>query len=100
MSCAATVMIVRLVDEVGPVLAGRPDAARLRERVVDAAAAGEAVVDLAGVEAVSPSFADEFFGKLSPELVESGAVRFEHLTPELDKIVRTVVSVRTRLNGS
>jgi len=93
-------MVLQLADEVGPVLAGRLDAARLRERVVAAAAQGEAVVDLGGVEAISPSFADEFFAKLPSELLESTSLRFEHLTPELEAIVSAVTAARVHRDAS
>jgi hypothetical protein len=93
-------MVLQLADEVGPVLAGRLDGARMRERVVEAVAAGEAVVDLDRVEAISPSFADEFFAKLPPGLLESGSIRFEHLTPEFEAIMRAVTDARAHRDVS
>jgi hypothetical protein len=89
-------MVLQLADEVGPVLAGRFDGARMRERLEAAASSGEAVIDLAGVEAISPSFADEFFAKLPPGMLESDAVRFEHMTPALEAIVRAVTAARSQ----
>jgi anti-anti-sigma regulatory factor len=93
-------MVLRLADEVGTVLTGRFDAARARERLEQAAAAGEAVIDLRGVEAISPSFADEFFAKLPTGLLESHAVRFEHMTPEIEAIVRAVTAARAQRENS
>jgi hypothetical protein len=93
-------VVLELVEELGSVLAGRPAAARMRERVITAASTGEVIVDLDRIEAISPSFADEFFAKLPSGLLEEKRVRFEHVTPELDKIVRTVISVRIHLDAS
>jgi hypothetical protein len=93
-------MVLRLADEVGPVLAGRSEGARMRERLVAAVATGEAVIDLEGVEAISPSFADEFFAKLPAGLLEGDSVRFEHLTPEVEAIVRAVTAARAQRGAS
>lgn len=74
-----SIMVLHLAEELGPVLVGRTDAARMRDRVLDAPDDGGAVVDFAGIEVVSPSFADEFFAKLPAPLLESGQVRLEPL---------------------
>jgi uncharacterized protein DUF4325 len=56
---------MRLADDHEEVLGGRDLAKEIRADVVRRVEAGEEVViDLEGVLAVSPSFADELFGKL------------------------------------
>lgn len=63
---------MRLADEYGPVLSGRLLGEAIRRDVTQLVGSGEKVVlDLDGVEAVSPSFADEIFGKLPSEVGES-----------------------------
>src|SRR4051812_19332276 len=87
-------MTVRPADEQGPVLASRGRAARLREEIEAALEAGEVVtVDLAGVETVSPSFADELFAKLAPH-AEAGALHFVHVPRAIKPLVRFVVEGR------
>jgi hypothetical protein len=87
--------MIRAADELGPVLSGRFQAEELRARIEEAAGAGVGiVVDFAGVEAMSPSFADELFAKLPADLVESGQVRFEHLDEDLTSLARFVVEGR------
>jgi hypothetical protein len=104
MSCVTTppqAMTLRLLDEAGPFLTGRSIAASLRARLEAEAVDHQVVVDLEGVEVVSPSFADEFFGKLPPDLVERGSVTFIHLTPELLAIADLMAANRARQeNGS
>jgi hypothetical protein len=92
------------INEHGPLLAGRFLGLELRQQVETYAQDHDVVVDLAGVEMASPSFADEFFAKLDPKLLESGRVRLENVRPELDEIIRTVTAGRSanqrRDNGS
>jgi hypothetical protein len=57
------------------------------------------VVDLAGVEVISPSFADEFFAKIPAEVLERGQVRFAHLTDDFAMIVETVTTRRAQSSG-
>jgi hypothetical protein len=92
-------MVFNLADEVGSVLTGRSEAARIRDLVLAAAAQGGAVVDLSGVDVISPSFADEFFAKLPPDLLQNGSVRFDHLTTEFAAIVRAVTAGRAHLDA-
>jgi hypothetical protein len=81
--------VIRLADEVGPVLTGRTVGARVRERIGACVLRGESVVvDFEGVEAISPSFADEMFARVPAEAVESGQVRFANLDDELLMIAR------------
>jgi anti-anti-sigma regulatory factor len=90
-------MNLKPVDEQDSVLTGRGCAARLRERIQQAAGQGDdVVVDLEGVETISPSFADELFAKLDPELLESGRVRFENMPDGVEPLVRFVVGNRQR----
>lgn len=79
--------VIRLVDEFGPVLAGRGRATQMRQRIERLARSGKAiVVDLEGVEAISPSFADELFGKLPVAIGER--ISFQGTSPILDEIAR------------
>jgi uncharacterized protein DUF4325 len=57
------------------------------------------VIDFAGVEAMSPSFADELFAKLPNELIEPGRIRFESLDEDLTLLARFVAHGR-RPTGS
>jgi len=88
-------MTLRPSDEYGCVPAGRWQAAELRETIEHAVACGtRVVVDFTAVEAMSPSFADELFAKLDPELVESGSVQFEHLPEDHEPLTRFVAAGR------
>jgi hypothetical protein len=78
---------VRLADDHGAVLAGRDLAKHIRREVVDRVEHGEdAVIDLDGVVAISPSFADELFGKLPAAVGEK--VRFENVSDHLSAVAR------------
>ncbi|MEX1140982.1 MAG: STAS-like domain-containing protein [Thermoleophilaceae bacterium] len=93
--------MVRPADDLGPVLTGRTAAARLREEIErELAADGEVTIDLEGVEAISPSFADELFAKLPREALSSGRVRFEHLDPSDSALARFVMAGRSRPDDS
>jgi hypothetical protein len=83
--------VIRLAEEHGPVLTGRTVGNEVRERIEKCVARGETVVvDFEGVLAVSPSFADEVFARVSAEAVDSGLVRFENLADDLLEIARLV----------
>lgn len=84
-------------EDHGAQLVGRTAGARLRATIVSAASAGTVVVDLAGIEAISPSFADELFGKLPSELVTARRVRFSHASDEIRAQARGVRANRARL---
>ena len=89
------ITMIRPADDVGPVLTGRAVAALLRARVEEAVRDGDSVVvDFRGVEAVSPSFADELFAKLPGELAER--VQFENVGTDLAALRRYVISGRPR----
>lgn len=81
-------------EDFGGVLASRPLAAKLREKVEQRARTEHVSISFAGVEAVSPSFADELFAKLDPELVSSGRVTFIDVDSDIEAIIRTVTGRR------
>jgi hypothetical protein len=87
-------MMIRPADELGPVLAGRGLAAALRARVeASLKSEGSVVIDFAGVESMSPSFADELFAKLPAPHEER--VKFEHLSDDLQSLVQFVIEGRS-----
>jgi len=61
---SSSAQTIRLA-EWGPDVTGRTRGAEVRERIE--AEATDVVFDCAGVESMSPSFADELFGKLATE---------------------------------
>lgn len=82
-------------DEIGPVLAGRSAAQKMRLRI-EAATVREAVsVDFSGVAFASPSFVDELVAKLPPHLLREGRVRWENVPAELQPLFRFVVRQRS-----
>ncbi len=88
-------MTISLAHEFGPVLVGRSNAARIRERVERAARdAPPVVIDFSEVITVSPSFADELFAKLPAELRTEERIRLEGMTEPLQSIKRFVVAGR------
>ena len=91
-----TKMTLKPAEELGPVLAGRNVAASLRDRVETALGRGEEVLlDFEGVDAMSPSFADELFAKLSVRPGSgSDQVRFEHLRDDQLALVEYVLRGR------
>jgi hypothetical protein len=96
---ALTRTTIDLVDELGPVLGSRFVAAELRDRVErELALDHDVVIEFAGVEAVSPSFADELFAKLSPDNVAGGRLVFLHVAPSLQAIAEFVRFGRQRLD--
>jgi hypothetical protein len=87
------ITMIRPAEDFGPVLTGRSAAAGLRQRIEVEAMEGDGVViDFEGVEAVSPSFADELFAKLPTEF--SDRVRFENVGSDLAALMRFVISGR------
>lgn len=78
-------LIMRLADRHGSVLGGREVAEHIREDVERRVGAGEEVViDLDGVLAVSPSFADELFGKLPAAVAQH--VQFTNVSDHLQAV--------------
>lgn len=86
------------LGEVGGFLGGRPLAARLRQQITEQAAYHVVVVDMEGIEAMSPSFADELFGKLDSSLWNSGRVSLIHVRKQLAPMV--TVMIQRRANDS
>lgn len=89
---------MKLSEKHGPVLAGRTQAIHLRELLAsELREDGVVVLDFDGVETVSPSFADELFGRFVDAVGEEN-VRFENLNPHL----RTVAEMfrRRRRRGT
>jgi uncharacterized protein DUF4325 len=86
-----------VADVAGLVLSGRTSGALLREQIEGLAQQhSQVIVDFAGVEIVTPGFADEVFAKMTPSLVETGQVRFAHLDADLSVLRDLVVRQRTR----
>src|SRR3954451_15450757 len=74
------ITVIKPADDFGSVLAGRALAQAIRGQIETEVEGGdEVVVDLAGVEAISPSFADELFAKMPPEWLDSGRIRFDNM---------------------
>jgi anti-anti-sigma regulatory factor len=89
-----TLHIVKIAEQHGTVLAGRGLATAIREEVEHLIADGtEVILDFEGVEAVSPSFADEVFGKLVAAVGEE-AITFTGMTPQLKKVATMAKSGR------
>lgn len=89
--------MLRPTDELGPALGGRPTAARLREQIESAVAAGQPItVDFAGA-LMSPSFIDELFAKMPIEVRESDLVDFRGLSEQTQAFVRFTVNGRRPL---
>jgi len=87
--------VIRPADEFGAVLTGRYLASELRERVEELLQHGSTVtIDFSGVEAMSPSFADELFAKAPRDAIDSGRLRFENLADDLRALARFVAEGR------
>lgn len=85
---------MKLADTYGNVLTGRAAAGELVERVLEQLSRGDSVeLDFEGVQAVSPSFADELFGKLGTR-VRLDRLHFTHLSPHLEYVARMVQEQR------
>ena len=89
---------IRLSDELGPVLVGRFPGASLRAQIEELARSGETVIlDFSGVSVLSPSFADEVFARVDPDLVDAGLVRFENLENGLSEVASFLRRARAGL---
>lgn len=76
---------MRLADKHGEVLGGRVLGEEVRASVVREVESGKTVVlDLDGVQAISPSFADEIFGKLPLEVGDR--VEFANMSRQLQAV--------------
>jgi hypothetical protein len=79
---------LRIAELFGAVLTGRPMAGRVTQAVDQALASGRTLtLDFAGVKAVSPSFADELFGKLSLRDPD-GKIDLVNLSAHLQSVAR------------
>lgn len=85
---------IRPADELGAVLSSRFLGAELRARIEALLREGDVVVDFAGVEAVSPSFADELFAKLPTEAASGGRLKFKNLGDDTAALARFVAESR------
>lgn len=89
---------MRLADKHGEVLGGRILGEEIRAEVISLVKTGEEVVlDLDGVLAISPSFADEVFGKLPAEVGDR--VRFVNVGDNLQTVAEMARAGRSG-NGS
>jgi hypothetical protein len=91
----STQQMISLANRFGPVLAGRLQAMTVRQEIERELLSGvDVVVDLNGVVTMSPSFADEIFGKLAKE-TNSGRLRFEHLSAHIEGVAQTAAAGRS-----
>lgn len=89
---------MRLAEKHGEVLGGRVLGEEIRTEVISLVEAGEEVViDLDGVLAISPSFADEIFGKLPAAVGDH--VRFVNVGDNLQTVAEMARAGRSG-NGS
>lgn len=99
MTTSAPCEAMKLVEEHGEVLGGRVLGQEIRAKVVRLVEAGEVVtLDLDGVLAVSPSFADEVFGKLPAE-VGDDAITFSNVSAQIQEVADMARAGRSG-NGS
>lgn len=81
---------MNLLEQEGPVLTGRMRAQTLRRDLeAEISQGGHVVLDFAGIEAVSPSFADEIFVRFVGTVGED-QVTFANLSDHLQRVVITV----------
>ncbi len=92
------VVTIRLADT-GQLLGGRPLAAQLRQHVTETAAAHAVIVDFEGIQAMSPSFADELFAKLDQQLLETGRVQLRDADSQFKALVDVMITQRRRAAG-
>lgn len=86
---------IRPAEEFGSVLVSRFLGAELRLRVEHLLDECDVVIDFAGVEAISPSFADELFAKVPAEGVQHrGRLQFKNLGAETRALARFVAEGR------
>jgi STAS-like domain of unknown function (DUF4325) len=89
---------MRLADRYGEILGGRVLGDELRAEILMHVQAGEeVVVDFEGVVAMSPSFADEVFGKLPAAVAEH--VEFANVSADLQAVADMVRAGRPE-NGN
>jgi hypothetical protein len=89
---AARVQTIRLLDQMGADISGRGSGEEVRGLVEHGVT--EVVFDLAGVESMSPSFADEVFGKLAQETARP-SIRVVNAADDIVALIRFAVRQRT-----
>lgn len=83
--------VIPLAD-FGPDVSGRGLGESIRDQVD--AAVNEVVFDCAGIETMSPSFADELFGKLAVQQNRPASLRVANASPEVTSVIRFAVRER------
>lgn len=84
--------------ELGGFLASRKSAASLRANIEAELRSGTVVMNLAGVESLSESFADELFGVLAQEYSFEGLFSRLKIVDASDSVVASIVqAIRYRL---
>jgi STAS-like domain of unknown function (DUF4325) len=83
--------VISLAD-LGPDVSGRELGESIRERVIPGT--DEVVFDCAGIETMSPSFADELFGKLAVQEDRPAHLRVANASPDVTSVVRFAVRER------
>jgi hypothetical protein len=89
---APNTQTIHLADQVGPDVSGRTRGEAIRLSVEPGAT--EVIFDCTGVESMSPSFADEVFGKLA-EQPQRPAIRVVNAAPDILSLIRFSVQERT-----
>jgi len=89
---AQRVQTIRLIDEIGADLSGRTLGDTVRATVDPSVS--EVVFDCEGLGSMSPSFADEVFGKLAQES-QRPAIRIVNATPDILALIRFAVQERS-----
>jgi hypothetical protein len=82
------------LTEQGPDLSGRERGLAIRESVD--LGAQEVIFDLYGVETVSPSFADELFGKLSVQANRPAGLKIANAASDVAQVIQFAVRERQR----
>lgn len=83
------------LTELGPDISGRERGLAIRERVKDGM--DEVVFDCDGIETMSPSFADELFGKLAVQDGRPAHLKASNASPDVMSVIR--FAVRERVEG-
>jgi uncharacterized protein DUF4325 len=86
------------LSEQGPDLSGRERGMAIRESVDPGAQ--EVIFNLYGVETVSPSFADELFGKLSVQANRPAALKIANAAADVSQVIQFAVRERQQAGGT
>lgn len=76
----------------GPDVSGRGLGESIREKVD--AAVDEVVFDCGGIKTMSPSFADELFGKLAVQENRPANLRVANASPDVTSVIRFAIRER------